>query len=553
MDVRRISLIAGLAIVSYIMILQWSKDYASEAPVPATVTTSAMSSDIVVSSGSEVPMGNSTTNTDVPAKTSVDKQTSVVKVKTNTLDVVIDLKGGDIVYAALPLYPFSINTPDIPFKMLENDGLTYLAQSGLVGENGIDSKTRAIYTAEQSSYELADNSKLEVVLTHVTDNGLRVNKVFTFNADSYLIDVRFDLKNDSTQTLRTNLFAQLRRDKSPDPSSTGGIGMSSFLGATFSTTDSAYEKVKFKELDDKKFTKTSVGGWAAILQHYFLTAWIPASNDTNTFYGQKGNTGDYYAGFQAPTVVVGPGETATLAAQLYVGPKDQDELGKIAKNLEKTVDYGWLWWIAQPIFWLLTLIHGLLGNWGWSIIALTLIIKTVLFPLTASSYKSMAKMRKFAPKIQELRDQFGDDRQKMSQEMMKLYQKEKLNPLGGCLPMLVQMPVFIALYWVLMESVELRQSPFMFWIADLSIKDPFFVLPLLMGASMFLQMRMQQQPTMDPMQAKIMQFMPVMFTFMFLWFPAGLTLYWFVNNVTTIVQQYLVNKSVERADAKAAG
>jgi YidC/Oxa1 family membrane protein insertase len=250
--------------------------------------------------------------------------------------------------------------------------------------------------------------------------------------------------------------------------------------------------------------------------------------------------------------VVGPGESISAGAQLYVGPKDQDALAEIAANLEKTVDYGWLWWVAEPIFWLLQLIQSVVGNWGWSIVFLTLLIKTVLFPLTASSYKSMAKMRKFAPKIQELRDQFGDDRQKMSQEMMKLYQKEKLNPLGGCLPMLLQMPIFIALYWVLMESVELRQSPFMFWIVDLSIKDPYFVLPLLMGASMFFQMRMQQQPTMDPMQAKIMQFMPVMFTFMFLWFPAGLTLYWFVNNVTTITQQYLVNRSIDRADAKTA-
>ena len=553
MDVRRIALIAGLAIVSYILILQWSKDYATEAPIAAT--PSAMTASVTESSGAELPTGNTTIEGELPTVPATVSQSSVVTVRTNTLDIVIDLKGGDVVYAALPLFPFSIKTPDIPFKILENDGLTYLAQSGLVGTNGIDAKSRAIYSSAQSNYELTNGETLEVVLTHVADTGLLVNKVFTFTKDSYLIDVRFDLQNNGTQTLRTNLFAQLRRDNSADPSSTAGVGMHSYLGATFSTTDSAYEKVKFGDLDDGKFNKSSIGGWAAILQHYFLTAWIPASNDNNAFYGQKlvkDNKDNYYAGFQAPTVVIGPSEKASVGAQLYVGPKDQDELSKIAKNLEKTVDYGWLWWIAEPIFWLLTLIHGLLGNWGWSIVALTLVIKSALFPLTASSYKSMAKMRKFAPKIQELRDQFGEDRQKMSQEIMKLYQKEKLNPLGGCLPMVIQMPVFIALYWVLMESVELRQSPFILWITDLSIKDPFFVLPLLMGASMFLQMRMQQQPTMDPMQAKIMQFMPIMFTFMFLWFPAGLTLYWFVNNVTTIVQQYIVNKSVERADAKKA-
>ncbi|MDX1473775.1 MAG: membrane protein insertase YidC [Reinekea sp.] len=550
MDVRRISLIAALAIVSYLMILQWSKDYSTSGP--EATAASVIAGEITAADASEIPVVNAAESSDVPATAAPTAATDKVQVMTDTLDVVIDLRGGDIIYASLPQYPLSITTPDIPFKILENDKLTYLAQSGLVGENGIDTQGRAQYTVEQSKYQMNDGQPLEVVLTHMADNGLLVKKVFTFSPDSYLIDVRFDLQNQGTDTLRTNVFAQLRRDNSADPSSTGGVGMRSYLGATFSTTDSSYEKVKFKDLDDDKFSKTSVGGWVAILQHYFLSAWVPASNDTNKFYGQKGSNGDYYAGFTAPTLVVGPGESISAGAQLYVGPKDQDALAEIAANLEKTVDYGWLWWVAEPIFWLLQLIQSVVGNWGWSIVFLTLLIKTVLFPLTASSYKSMAKMRKFAPKIQELRDQFGDDRQKMSQEMMKLYQKEKLNPLGGCLPMLLQMPIFIALYWVLMESVELRQSPFMFWIVDLSIKDPYFVLPLLMGASMFFQMRMQQQPTMDPMQAKIMQFMPVMFTFMFLWFPAGLTLYWFVNNVTTITQQYLVNRSIDRADAKTA-
>ncbi|MEJ2074772.1 MAG: membrane protein insertase YidC [Reinekea sp.] len=364
--------------------------------------------------------------------------------------------------------------------------------------------------------------------------------------------MRFEINNQGSKPIQTNLFGQLRRDQSIDPSSQNGFGMRSFLGATFSTDSSTYEKITFKDLDKSKFSKTSVGGWVAFLQHYFLSAWIPAANDTNDFYGQKGSTGDYYIGFQSPQIVVNPQETATVGAQLYVGPKNQDVLADIAKNLEKTVDYGWLWWIANWIFLLMEVIHKLVGNWGWSIVLMTLTLKMALMPLTASSYRSMAKMRKFTPRIQELREQYGDDRQRMSQEMMKLYQKEKLNPLGGCLPMLLQMPIFIALYWVLKESVELRQSPFMFWIVDLSIKDPYFVLPLLMGASMFIQMQMQQQPAMDPMQAKMMKFMPLMFTFMFLWFPAGLTLYWFVNNVTTIVQQYLVNKSIERADTKAA-
>lgn len=559
MDVRRIALIAGLAIVSYIMILQWSNDYSQTNPTnsPESVIageTGNTGSNAVA--GSEIPSGNpdvvsnSDEATDVPASEATG---NIVEVETDTLDITINLDGGDITYAALPEYPYSLDTPNVPFRMFENNQTrTYIAQSGLVGEGGIDSESRARYSAAQSSYTLGDADQLEVVLTHEADNGLTVNKVYTFNRGTYVTDVRFELMNNGTQTVRTNLFGQLRRDKSPDPSSGGGIGMRSYLGATFSTEDSAYEKVKFGDLDDGRFTGSKIGGWVAMLQHYFLSAWIPSANDKNSFYGQKGSNGDYYVGFQAPTVVVGPGETVSTGAQLYVGPKNQENLGQLAENLEKTVDYGWLWWIAQPLFVLMSFIQGIVGNWGWSIVLMTLTVKMVLYPLTAKSYRSMGKMRKFAPRIQELRDQFGDDRQKMSQEMMKLYQKEKLNPLGGCLPMLIQMPVFIALYWVLMESVELRQSPFIFWIQDLALKDPYFVLPLLMGASMFLQMRMQQQPTMDPMQAKIMQYMPIMFTFMFLWFPAGLTLYWFTNNVITIAQQYIVNKSIEREEVRAA-
>jgi YidC/Oxa1 family membrane protein insertase len=329
--------------------------------------------------------------------------------------------------------------------------------------------------------------------------------------------------------------------------------MSSYLGAAISTPDDRYRKISFGDMEDETFRITQTGGWIAILQHYFLSAWVPASDQSHSYYARQLANGLYYAGFQSPALTVAPGDTATTSTQLYVGPKDQDNLATITEHLELTVDYGWLWWAAQPLFKLLQFMHGLVGNWGWAIVLMTLTVKMVLYPLTASSYRSMAKMRKFAPKMTQLREQFGDDRQRLGQEMMKMYKKEKLNPMGGCLPILVQMPIFIALYWVLMEAVELRQSPFIFWIEDLSIKDPYFVLPLLMGGSMFVQMQMQQQPSMDPMQARMMKFMPLIFTFMFLWFPAGLTLYWFVNNVTTICQQYIVNRQFEKADkAKTA-
>ncbi|TXR54722.1 membrane protein insertase YidC [Reinekea thalattae] len=546
MDVRRIILIVGLAIVSYIMILQWSNDYS------ATAEQSTNQSVVIPTEGSsfnDIPTATSSIPTDQAVSTENSTQGDVVSVITDTLNININLTGGDIELAALPQYPNALSTPNIPFKILETEDRYYVAQSGLVGDHGIDTGNRARYQSAEAVYRMADGQdELNVVLSHTAENGLTVNKVFTLNRSSYVIHIRHEITNNAAETRYTTLFAQIKRDSSEDPTQ-AGIGKKSYLGATFSTDGSAYEKVSFKDLDDEDFSARSANGWLAMQQHYFLSAWVPATQGENSYYALKSN-GLYYAGYKSSSFAIAPGETVSLSGEFYVGPKKQSVLADLASNLEKTVDYGWLWWIAQPLFKLLDFIHSLVGNWGWAIVLMTLTVKTILYPLTASSYRSMAKMRKFTPKIQQLKDQFGDDRQRMSQEMMKLYQKEKLNPLGGCLPMILQMPIFIALYWTLMESVELRQSPFMFWIVDLSVKDPFFVLPLLMGVSMFIQMQMQQQPTMDPMQAKIMKLMPVMFTFMFLWFPAGLTLYWLSNNIITIVQQFIVNKSIERAEAK---
>jgi YidC/Oxa1 family membrane protein insertase len=564
MDVRRIVLIAGLAVVSYILVLQWSSDYASAPPQQEAARSSeAMPLEVPES---EVPQQASTTgepsssevpqaSASAPASTATGSGSSnVVDVDSDVLQLTIDLNGGDVISAGLSEFPARADTPNIPFKILENRQRTYTAMSGLVGPDGIDSEERARYTVGQSSYRLADGEEqLEVSLSHTANSGLTVNKIFTLTRGSYLIDIRYELQNESSESVTTNLFAQLKRDRSDDPSAGGQIGMSSYLGAAITTPDDRYRKISFGDMEDETFRITQTGGWIAILQHYFLSAWVPASDQSHSYYARQLANGLYYAGFQSPALTVAPGDTATTSTQLYVGPKDQDNLATITEHLELTVDYGWLWWAAQPLFKLLQFMHGLVGNWGWAIVLMTLTVKMVLYPLTASSYRSMAKMRKFAPKMTQLREQFGDDRQRLGQEMMKMYKKEKLNPMGGCLPILVQMPIFIALYWVLMEAVELRQSPFIFWIEDLSIKDPYFVLPLLMGGSMFVQMQMQQQPSMDPMQARMMKFMPLIFTFMFLWFPAGLTLYWFVNNVTTICQQYIVNRQFEKADkAKTA-
>jgi YidC/Oxa1 family membrane protein insertase len=323
------------------------------------------------------------------------------------------------------------------------------------------------------------------------------------------------------------------------------MGMQAYLGAALTTKEDRYKKISFSDLEDEAYKSVQDGGWAAMLQHYFLSAWVPSQETQHTYNGRfvKGN---YVFGFYDAPMSIAAGDTGNIGAQLYVGPKDQERLETIAPNLNLTVDYGILWFIAQPLFWLLEFIHGFVGNWGVAIILLTVIIKAAFFKLSATSYRSMANMRKVAPKMAEIKEKFGDNREKLGQEMMKLYKEEKINPLGGCLPILVQMPVFISLYWVLMESVELRQAPFFFWIRDMSVMDPYFILPLIMGASMFIQMKLNPTPP-DPMQARVMQFMPVIFTVFFLWFPAGLVLYWVVNNVLSIAQQYVITKQIENS------
>ena len=450
-----------------------------------------------------------------------------------------------MVEVLLPEYPASIEQKDVPFVLMErNQRRSYTAQSGLLGRDGIDSKGAALYSVAQTSYSLADGQdELQVVLTASNEKS-SVEKVFTFRRADYLIDVKYRVKNTSAEAWQGVFYAQLKRDASPDPSAGSQLGMAAYLGAALTTKENRYEKVDFDDLS-KGYKYTHQGGWAAMLQHYFLSAWVPPQDQQFTYNG-RAVQGNYLFGFYGTPTIIAAGETAELGAGLYVGPKVQDRLAVIADHLDLTVDYGWLWWIAQPLFWLLTFFHGLVGNWGVAIILLTICIKLLFYKPSAISYRSMANMRKVAPKMQEIKEKYGDNREKLGQEMMKLYRDEKINPLGGCLPILIQMPVFIALYWVLMESVELRQAPFMLWIEDMSVMDPYFILPLIMGASMYFQMKLNPTPP-DPMQARVMQFMPVIFTVFFLWFPAGLVLYWVVNNLLSIAQQYMITKQIENA------
>ena len=379
-----------------------------------------------------------------------------------------------------------------------------------------------------------------------SDTGLTVTKRFHFEPNNYLVTVSYLIRNNSDQRWQGVPFTQLKRDSSKAPNAdNSGFGMQPFLGAALTQPDDRFTKFSFDDIADDPFKQDLPGGWIAMMQHYFISAWIPNPDQTHQYSTRQTAGGFNIAGMTSPALIVDPGREITYSADLYVGPKDQYRLEEISPYLDLTVDYGWLWWIAKPLFWLLTKIQGLVGNWGFAIILLTVLVKGAFFNLSAASYRSMAKMRKVQPKMVAIREEYANDKQKQSQAMMELYKKEKINPMGGCLPILIQMPVFISLYWVLMESVELRQAPFILWIDDLAVMDPYFVLPVLMGASMFFMQKLNPPPP-DPMQAKLMQWLPVVFTFFFLWFPAGLVLYWVVNNLLSMAQQYVITRRIEQ-------
>lgn len=554
MDIQRSILLVGLAVVSYLLVLQWNQDY-GQAPLPAassaTQSTTSPLPELTASNNDDVPTA-SQDEAQAPAADAPAASQSLIRVQTDVLDLAIDPRGGDIVQLTLPQYPRRQDRPDVPFQLFDNGNeRVYLAQSGLTGSNGPDARSsgRPLYHSATQHYQLSDDQQQLVVDLQFSEAGVDYTKRFTLQRGQYDLKVSYLINNQSEQPWVGNMFAQLKRDGSGDPSSTTATGTATYLGAALWTADEPYKKVSMGDMDEKQLRQTVAGGWVAWLQHYFVTAWIPAADSNNVVQTRKDSQGNYIVGFTGPSLNVPAGAQAETSAVLYAGPKIQSELKTLSPGLELTVDYGFLWFIAQPIFWLLEQIHKLLGNWGWSIIMLTVIIKLIFFPLSAASYRSMARMRAVAPKLQALKEKYGDDRQKMSQGMMELYKKEKINPLGGCLPILVQMPVFLALYWVLLESVEMRQAPWLLWITDLAIKDPYFILPLIMGVTMFIQQLLNPTPP-DPMQAKVLKLMPVIFTFFFLWFPAGLVLYWVVNNVLSIAQQWYITRQIERAAAQ---
>ncbi len=562
MDIPRYALIAASILLGLMLLGEWTRFTADEqALIPASpIVESTAQKDSPTLLGDptttfdQSPQDDLPSDEDLAQSSSADiyngisaQANSLVRVTTDVLEIIIDLEGGDVVGAALRDYPKTLADPSDPFVLLERNGQrTYVAQSGLVGPDGIDRQARALYRTDRPSYELTSGNTLDIDLHYQNDDGpLAVKKIYRFQRGSHTILVDHEIQNLSSRTTNLTPFAQLKRDSSSAPSdNNSGMGMRPFLGSALTHSEQRFEKFDFEEMAENPFKADVQGGWIAMLQHYFVSAWVPSATDTHRYRTRHTNNGFNIIGYTGPALTLAPGETSTVTNTLYVGPKNQSVLSDLAPHLDLVVDYGWLWWIAQPLFWLLTTIQSVVVNWGIAIIVLTLLVKLAFFQLSAAGYKSMARMRKVQPRIVAIRDEYANDKAKQSQAMMELYKKEKINPLGGCFPILVQMPVFIALYWVLMESVELRQAPLALWIKDLSVMDPYFVLPILMGASMFYMQKLNPAPP-DPMQAKIMQWMPIVFTFFFLWFPAGLVLYWLCNNLLSMGQQYIINRRIE--------
>lgn len=420
----------------------------------------------------------------------------------------------------------------------------YVAQTGLIGADLPTHKT--IFTSPTMVYKMLNGSnQLEVRLTWNGNNGVQVDKIYTFHRGQYAIDVTYQIHNGSSVAIAPSVYYQIIHDSL---SNQGSMMMPTFTGGAYFTDEDKYKKLSFKDMEKSDLSKSSKNGWVGLVQHYFVSAWIPKEGLVREYYSKRLNDKNYAIGSLSALGNIAPGASLIVPARLYAGSQTQTDLKATAPGLEYTVDYGWLTVIASPLFWVLSKIHGLVQNWGIAIILLTVLLKGAFYPLSAASYRSMAHMREIAPRLQSLKEKFGDDRQKLQEAMMEMYKTEKINPMGGCLPILVQIPVFISLYWVLLGSVELRHAPFMLWIHDLSAIDPFYVLPVLMGATMIIQTRLNPTPP-DPIQAKVMMVMPVVFSVFFFFFPAGLVLYWLVNNVLSIAQQWYINRATEQATA----
>jgi YidC/Oxa1 family membrane protein insertase len=571
MDNRRLIL---LVVFFFSLVMLWDAWQKYNLPKGAAQTASAQATN-----GAAIPVPSAAAPAPVPtaapaspaavpsAAPAAGASGEIVRIKTDLFVADIAAQGGDIVGLELSKYKaIEDEDKDKSFSLFEAKH-QYVAQSGLIGEGLPNHKT--VYSVAGGSRELgADAKNLQLRLESPAVGGVKVSKVYTFTRGSYLIDVSYEIVNGGQKDIAAHAYYQLQRDTA-DPAGENRM-VSTFTGPAVYTEQDKYQKIAFSDIekDKAKFTRKADNGWLAMVQHYFVSAWIPPEKLPREFYVRKlegGAKPAVSAGVIVPTPVVAPGAKAALSAALYAGPQIQATLDQLSKpaaeggvgaeGLPLVVDYGWLTIVAAPIFWCLELIHKFVGNWGWAIVLLTIGIKLIFFPLSAASYKSMAKMKSVAPRMQALKERCGDDKQKLNMEMMKLYKSEKINPLGGCLPIVIQIPVFIALYWALLGAVEMRGAPWLGWIQDLSASDPYYILPVIMMATMLIQTKLNPTPP-DPIQAKVMMIMPFVFGGMFFFFPSGLVLYWVVNNTLSIAQQWQITRMIERGgkaanDAKA--
>jgi len=539
-----------MAFVGMLIWQQWQLDYG---PKPV-VSTGSGDPTVISQSGEEASidmdlpdqaegLATTTIGSQQPATTTLDPS-RLITVETDVITALIDTKGGVVRSLKLKQYPISLDQPDMGLELIHSDpDSVHILQSGLRNRSNTAPTHHSLFQVERNEFILRDGMDELVVPLSWSENGINVVKTYRFRRGDYLIDVNHRVENTTDSDWQGSQYRQIQRSR---PLSKSRI-LITYTGAVYYNEVEKYDKVDFDDMEESQLKLQSLGGWIAMLQHYFMSAWVPPQEDTNLVYSianTKQSPATYTIGLRSENLLIAPGSSAEFNSQLFVGPKLVKRLEEISPGLELTVDYGVLTFLSKPLYWLLSFYHSYVGNWGFAIILLTMTIKAAFYKLSETSYRSMAKMRKVGPRLKALKERHGGDRQKMNAAMMELYKTEKINPMGGCLPILVQIPVFIALYWALLESVDLRQAPFILWIEDLSVKDPYFVLPLIMGISMLVQQKLNPAPP-DPIQAKVMMALPFVFTFFFAFFPAGLVLYWVVNNILSITQQWIITKRIE--------
>jgi YidC/Oxa1 family membrane protein insertase len=550
MEATRFILLIALGLVLTMIWQAWQEDYGGMVSVPANIDSSVPTAQLAPEDAGfpdlQTAKVSNKASSLIAAPVEQTLDGSVVHIKTDVLDIEINTQGGTVQRASLLNYPVSKEQKNDKVVLLKNesDGF-YLVQGGLLSKSDAPNH-KTLFSLENDNYELGTSDSVSVPLFWESENGLKVVKRFTFYKGQYIADINYEILNNTSENWTGSAYAQINRT---EPKEKGSRFIYTYTGAVLSAPEKRYEKIDFGDIEDDKLSIDVIDGWVAMLQHYFFTALIPGSKDEQYhYYTLNPDKRSYVIGAITPAKIITIGASEKLTHRFYVGPKLQKELPEFADGLELTVDYGVFWFLAEPVFWLLDHIHSIVKNWGWSIVLVTLILKLLFFKLSAAGYRSMANMRQVQPRLLAIRERYKDDRARLNQAMMELYKKEKINPLGGCFPILIQIPVFISLYWVLLESVELRQADFIFWLNDLSSADPYFVLPLLMGITMFVQQKLNPAP-MDPVQAKVMSVLPVVFTVFFAFFPSGLVLYWVVNNTLSIAQQWVITRNLEQASS----